>query len=82
MSENPATPNPSTDAAEQQQATDGPTVRQHLRGNKVTLEIPEEIHAVATLTGKQPGEILLDIIQAGVANIRAKAKSLTLEKVL
>lgn len=59
-----------------------PTVRQHLRGNRVTVTIPDEINALADLTGRQPGEIIQDLLNAQVAAIRTKAKSILGEVIL
>lgn len=53
-----------------------PTVRQHARGNKVTLEIPDEINALSDLLGRPAAEIIQDLLTAQVSAIRTKAKSL------
>jgi len=59
-----------------------PTVRQHLRGNRVTIEIPGEINALADLTGRPAAEIIQDLLSAQVAAIRNRAKSILGEVVL
>jgi hypothetical protein len=68
-------PSPGAAAAEgQTEAT--PSVRAHLRGNKITVTIPDEILAPSDLTGRTTAEIFADLLAAQVAGIRAKAKSL------
>lgn len=85
MSESaPTTPNPSTDAADHEPLVIAPTseIRQHQRGNKITLTISDEIHSVSFLTGVSPAEIISDMLDAHVAKIRANAKALLGEVVL
>lgn len=44
------------------------------RRRVASVEIPEVIHAMATLTGQDAGDIIEAIVAAEVANIQAKAK--------
>lgn len=45
------------------------------RRRVASVEIPEAIHAMATLTGQDAGDIIEAIVAAEVASIQAKAKA-------
>jgi len=75
-------PSPGAAAAAEEQAEAAPSVRAHLRGNKITVTIPDEILALSDLTGRTTADIFADLLAAQVAGIRAKAKSLLGEVVL
>lgn len=45
--------------------------RRARRRRVATVEIPEAVHAIATLTGRDAGEIIEDLLAAQVAGIKA-----------
>jgi hypothetical protein len=58
-----------------------PTEPTQRRRRVVRVELPDELHALATLTGRDPEELVKDLLSAQVAAIRARAKSLMAEAV-
>jgi hypothetical protein len=55
--------------------TDPPVLfRAHSRGNRITITIPEEVNAIAELTGQEPGEVISRMITAKVDEAKATAR--------
>ena len=61
-----AAPSPGAAAADDQAEE-----RRARRRRVATVEIPEAVHAIATLTGRDAGEIIEDLLAAQVAGIKA-----------
>lgn len=64
-------PIPTTDTTQEQEAE-----RRTRRRRVATIEVPDELHALSVLTGRDPEEMIRDLLAAQVSALRVRAKSI------